>query len=122
MRNRTLRFKALYNNQLHEVIRLDLSSDLVTIPTKKFPFSEEVLPENIIEYINKSDVNGNDIYEGDYDEDGNIVVWCDRCMAWQFGQLDVPTKDLVIPCHACDGNFFFDEHINEFEIVSNVNK
>jgi len=32
----------------------------------------------------------------------------------------VPTKDICISCHRCDGNFFFEDHINDFEIVGNV--
>ena len=60
------------------------------------------------------------IFEGDYDSDGNCIVWCDNCNGFEFAQLDVPTKDICIPCHRCDGNFFFSDQINDFEIVGNV--
>ena len=64
--------------------------------------------------------NGKNIFEGDFDNDGNCIVWCDNCNGFEFAQLDVPTKDVCIPCHRCDGKFFFSDHINDFEIVGNV--
>ncbi len=66
------------------------------------------------------DKNGKPIFEGDYAEDGTIVVFCDKCHGWQFGQLDIPTGDIVIPCHKCDGNYWFDEEIEDFEITGNI--
>ena len=72
------------------------------------------------QFINQTDKKGKKIFEGDFDNDGNCVVWCDNCNGFEFAQLDIPTKDICIPCHRCDGNFFFGDHINDFEIVGNV--
>ena len=80
----------------------------------------EVDTKTVSQFINKIDKNGKKIFEGDFDNDGNCVVWCDNCNGFEFAQLDVPTKDIWIPCHRCDGNFFFGDHINNFEIVGNV--
>ena len=75
----------------------------------------------VSQFTGKKDVNGIDVFEGDYDNDGNCVVWCDNCSGWEFAALDVPTNDICIPCHRCDGNFFFEDHINEFKIIGNIN-
>lgn len=76
-------------------------------------------PETVCEYtgVKKNNV---DIYEGDFDKEGLVVAWCDHCHGFQFGQVDVPTKDICIPCHACDGNFFFDDAIGDFEVIGNI--
>jgi len=76
--------------------------------------------ETVGQYIGRKDKNGKEIYDGDYDSDGNCVVWCDRCNGWEFGLIDMPTKELCIPCHKCDGNFFFEDHINDFTITGNI--
>lgn len=117
--NRQLKFKALYENNLHNVHEISLSDLMVTISLQRFPFLQKIKADEIIQFIDKVDVNGYEIFEGDYDGDGNCVIWCNDCNSWQFAQLDVPTKDICIPCHACDGNFFLYEHINEFEIIGN---
>lgn len=112
--NRQLKFKALYENKLHDVYGISFPE-----LTVKIQFTQDIKADELIQFIDKADVNGYEIFEGDYDIDGNCVVWCNNCNSWQFSQLDVPTKDICIPCHACEGNFFFDEHIQEFETVGN---
>ena len=74
----------------------------------------------IVQFTGNKDKNGIEIYEGDFDSDGNCVLWCENCNGWEFAQLDTPTKDICIPCHRCDGNFFFEDHINDFEIAGNI--
>lgn len=81
----------------------------------------EVDPETVGQYTGVPDVNGKNIFEGDHDKDGNCVVFCERCNGWQFAQIDIPTKDICIPCHCCDGNFMFNDIINQFEITGNIN-
>ena len=76
--------------------------------------------DTVSQFINQTDKNGKKIFEGDFDNDGNCVVWCDNCNGFEFAQLDIPTKYICIPCHRCDGNFFFGDHINDFGIVGNV--
>jgi uncharacterized phage protein (TIGR01671 family) len=80
----------------------------------------EVDTKTVSQFINQKDKNNRKIFEGDFDNDGNCVAWCDNCNGFEFAQLDVPTKDICIPCHRCDGNFFFGDHIHDFEIVGNV--
>lgn len=63
--------------------------------------------------------NGFEVYEGDYDADGNMVYWCEEEFAWQFAQIDIPTGD-IINCHSCEGNFLFLDHWNDFKPVGNI--
>lgn len=79
-----------------------------------------VYEDSVCDFTGKKDKNGNKVFEGDFDADGNVAVWCESCNGWEFGALDIPTNEICIPCHRCDGNFFFGDHINDFEIVGNV--
>ena len=64
--------------------------------------------------------NGKEYNEFDYNEDGDMLVFCENCMAWQFALIDIPTKDICIKCHNCDGNFMFDDVINDFKPIGNL--
>ncbi len=77
--------------------------------------------KTVCEYAGFSDKNGESVFEGDYDKDGNCVVFCDECHGWQFGEIDIPTKQVCIPCHNCDGNFMIGDWIERFEVVGNIN-
>jgi len=85
-----------------------------------FVNNQIVDPETVGQFTGVPDVNGKNIFEGDHDKDGNCVVFCERCNGWQFAQIDIPTKDICIPCHCCDGNFMFNDIINQFEITGNI--
>ena len=80
----------------------------------------DIDPETVGQYTGIDDREGENIFEGDHDKDGNCVVFCERCNGWQFAQIDIPTKDICIPCHCCDGNFMFNDIINQFEITGNI--
>lgn len=79
-----------------------------------------IVPNSLSQFINQKDKNGKKIFEGDYDADGNCIVWCNECNGFEFAGIEVETKEQYIPCHKCDGNFFFQDQINDFEIVGNV--
>ena len=76
--------------------------------------------DTICQSIHKKDKNGVEIFEGDYNSDGDCVMWCDYCNGFEFAAIDVPTKDVYIQCHRCDGNFMFNDGFPEFEIVGNI--
>ncbi len=68
------------------------------------------------------DKYGSVIFEGDYNEDGLIVLWCENCMGWTIGCLDIQTKEIIINCHWCEGDFHIREEIdNGFTVVGNIN-
>jgi hypothetical protein len=73
-----------------------------------------------LQCVGKKDKNGNDVFNGDFDAEGNVVVWCENCNGWEFGALDIPTNEICIPCHRCDGNFFFEDQIGDFEVIGNT--
>ena len=73
----------------------------------------------LMQYVGKQDKNGKEIFEGDYNQNGEIVIWCNECSAWQFGLYDFPTKDLIL-CHNCDGNFLFQDGLSDIEIIGNI--
>ena len=77
-------------------------------------------PGTVCQFAGFTDINGKKVFEGDYDKDGNCVVFCDECHGWQFGEIDIPTKDICIPCHNCDGNFMIGDWIEKFEVVGNI--
>ena len=81
----------------------------------------DIDPETVGQYAGFSDKNGKEVFEGDYDKEGNIVVFCDECHGWQFGEIDIQTKQVCIPCHNCDGNFMIGDWIDRFEVVGNIN-
>lgn len=65
------------------------------------------------------DKNGNSIFEGDVDEDYNVVTWCDKRNGWSLSVYDFPTKEFVFcHCYRCEGNF----EINELpiKIIGNI--
>ena len=80
--------------------------------------SDRTLP--VMFAIGNKDKNGNEVYQGDFDTDGTVVVWCEKCNGWEFGALDIPTNEICIPCHRCDGNFFFEDQISDFEVIGNI--
>lgn len=80
----------------------------------------EIVPDSLSQFVNETDKNGKKVFEGDYDKDGNCVVWCDTCKGFQFAGIVIDAKGIYVPCHNCDGNFHFNELIDEFEIIGNI--
>lgn len=77
----------------------------------------EIIPESVCQMFK---YDGKTYWEGDYNENGEMLVFCDSCMGLQFAQVDIPTKDVVIKCHNCDGNFMFHDAINNFKPIGNI--
>jgi len=80
----------------------------------------EIIPDSLSQFINKPDKNGKKVFEGDYDEDGNFVVWCDECNGFQFAGIDIETKEIYESCHNCAGDFCFDKWNDYFGIIGNI--
>jgi hypothetical protein len=95
---------------LHEIPNIQQKCDVWNVLPIKY----------VRQFVGHKDKNGTEIFEGDYDIDGNCVRWCQTCNGWEFSAIDIPTNDVCIPCHRCDGNFFFEDHITDFQIVGSV--
>jgi len=65
--------------------------------------------------------DGQDIYEGDYDVDFQVVMWCDKRNGWALKIYDFPTKEVIsCHCHNCEGNFDIGD--DEIEIIGNIHE
>jgi len=95
---------------LHEIPNIQLKCNVWAVLPIKY----------VREFTGATNKKGVEIYEGDFDADGNCITWCQACSGWEFSQVDIPTKDTFIACHRCDGNFFFEDHLDKFEVVGNA--
>lgn len=94
---------------------LTYQSDIYSIiETSVFLDSHWVHPDSTGQFVRRA--NSKDLYEGDYDSDGNMLEWCENCTSFAFKQIDIPTGDVCF-CHNCEGNFSLLEHIDEFKPV-----
>ena len=62
---REVKFKAWYEGKMYEVFSYNLIANIVEVPLLRFPFIQEVIPDNIIEYTGLKDEDGKEMYEGD---------------------------------------------------------
>ena len=86
-----------------------------------FPFTFNTHGYIIEQFTGQQDKNGVDIYEGDYDKDYEVVMWCEKRMGWALKTYDHPTKEVIhCNCYNCDGNYEMSEVTEEIEIIGNI--
>ena len=108
--NREIKFRAWDGNFMHYE---------VDIVNGKHFIDGFNLESVLMQYTGLKDKNGKEIYEGDYNQDGEVVIFCNECNGWQFALYDFPTKDFIF-CHNCEGNFMFQDGLSDLEIVGNI--
>ena len=93
---REIKFRAWYENKMHRVISYHIETGMVTIPLMRFPFTQDVVPDAVVEYTGLKDKDGKEIYEGDileFDPDewgDNVsnkgsVEWDSKNAEWMMG-------------------------------------
>lgn len=113
--NREIKFR-IWHKVNEQMLYEGWNNDFFLTKSILFDYGEDV---EIMQYAGLKDKNGNECYEKDYDANGNMIDWCERCCGYQFFQIDIPTKDIIF-CHNCEGNFMLQDHIGEFEIIGNI--
>jgi hypothetical protein len=134
-----MEFNGVMNTKLIATEQFSDIQNSVNMTTKRFKMYNSnlalapiVYPEQgIIEIINSDFVsvvcqsigfiNGREMFEGDYDLEGKMLVFCEECMGFQFAEIDYETKEVVVKCHACELNFWFRDYIDEFFPIRNIN-
>ena len=66
---------------LHEIPNIQQKCDVWNVLPIKY----------VRQFVGHKDKNGVEIFEGDYDSDGNCVRWCQTCNGWEFSAIDITT-------------------------------
>lgn len=82
---------------------------------------QEVIPETVGQFTGLNDKNGKMVFDGDYDDNFDVVAWCDKRHGWAMKAYDLPTNDFMIcHCYQCEGDFELNDIDMSLEIIGNI--
>lgn len=112
MDNRIIKFRALYEG----VWYYQTLEEMLTITLAAFR-----LGKHKTQFTGLKDKEGNDIYEGDYGENYEVVKWCDNKNGWALAIYDFPTKTFInCHCYNCEGDFEINEIVDNMVVSGNI--
>ena len=98
---------------LHEIPNIEKICDVWNMLPIKY----------VRQFTGLKDKNGKEIFEGDYDNDFQVVHWCEKRSGWAISTYDFPTKEhICCHCYSCEGDFEISELIDEIEIAGNIHQ
>jgi len=102
---REIKFRAWYNDEMYEIFAMNFSDNKCVINSPRFPFSQEVYPDDIMQYTGLKDKNGKEIYEGDIckgvyagsdeREYKNKIVWDEFECCFTFADSPLWTWEMI---------------------------
>ena len=82
-------------------------------------FLRDAYGMELMQFTGLHDKNGKEIYDGDFDKDYQVVMWCENSCGWQWATYDFPTKEKICcHCYNCEGDYNFLEMA--VEIIGNI--
>lgn len=80
-----------------------------------------VIPETVGQFTGLYDINGDKVFEGDYDVNYDVIAWCDNRHGWAMKANDSATDDFVLcHCYQCEGNFEIIDVDMSLEIIGSI--
>lgn len=80
-----------------------------------------VIPETVGQFTGLYDINGNKVFEGDYDDNFDVVAWCDRRYGWAMKYYGDDTGDFnICHCYQCEGDFEIIDIDTSLEIIGSI--
>ena len=82
----------------------------------------DVIPETVGQFTGLIlDEGLTPVFEGDHDEDYQVVMWCEKSFSWQWATYDFPTKEKICcHCYNCEGDYNFNEQIDNVRITGTI--
>lgn len=98
--SRELKFRAWDGDKMHKVWSL-LGTNLCKVPKKSYPYSEDIVVKDIMQYTGIEDYDGVEVYEGDIIEYNNqkgkyYKIYWDECALSILADCGERIRDLFI--------------------------